>query len=731
VDSDRILELKVADIACGSGAFLVAAARYLAARLVEAWTREEATAGMTPAELELHAIRTVIAKCLYGADINEMAVEMCKLSLWLVSLNPKLPFSFVDDKVLHGNSLLGLTEIRQLKRQHINPGAASNQQTLFEIDVDGILRQAVQLRRHLANEVNNADPQRSVNTKRRQWNRFQEVTAELTEIADAIVATGLKHDGKPGKALNVAYENLGIALGEAYPSGLFAEEPQRTMLEEILQAGLTPTVATDYDRWKPLHWIIAIPDVMEKGGFDAIIGNPPFLGGQKLTGAMGTNVRDWFVNVLARGKRGSADLVAYFFLRAMSLLSFQGNLGLIATNTVAQGDTRAVGLKQMVESGFTITCAIQSRSWPVASANLEYAAVWGSRGEVAASVPRISDGLPVEQISTLLEAGKDADPRRLVKNIGIAFQGCNVLGMGFTLDPAKASSWIQADPKNAEVLFPFLNGEDINSRPDLSAPRWVIDFNDRSEAEAQEYELPYEQVCTLVRPQRERGSGQWRTRPWWLFERSRPKMRKAIANLDEVIVITRVSKTVMPVRVPTGEVFSEATVVFATDSYVDQAVLSSSLHQMWAIKYGSGMRNDPRYTPSDVFETFPRPTSTERLVEAGETLDKERREIMLRRELGLTKLYNLVNDPDYTDDDIKRMRDIHVQLERAVMDAYGWGDVELDHGFHTYRQMRRWTVSPAARVEILDRLLDENLQRAAAQGEAPPPPDDDDEGDDE
>ena len=67
---------------------------------------------------------------------------------------------------------------------------------------------------------------------------------------------------------------------------------------------------------------------------------------------------------------------------------------------------------------------------------------------------------------------------------------------------------------------------------------------------------------------------------------------------------------------------------------------------------------------------------------------------MLRRELGLTKLYNLVNDPDYTDDDIKRMREIHVELDQAVMDAYGWGDVELDHGFHTYRQMRRWTVSP-------------------------------------
>ncbi|MGH3785208.1 MAG: DNA methyltransferase, partial [Pseudonocardiaceae bacterium] len=134
VSSDRILDLKVADIACGSGAFLVAAARYLAARLVEAWHREGVAHG-TPHDLSVRAIRTVVATCLYGADINAMAVEMCKLSLWLVSLDPKLPFSFVDDKVLHGNSLLGLTDARQLKLKHINPDLATGQPSLFELDV--------------------------------------------------------------------------------------------------------------------------------------------------------------------------------------------------------------------------------------------------------------------------------------------------------------------------------------------------------------------------------------------------------------------------------------------------------------------------------------------------------------------------------------------------------------------------------------------------------------------
>jgi hypothetical protein len=254
------------------------------------------------------------------------------------------------------------------------------------------------------------------------------------------------------------------------------------------------------------------------------------------------------------------------------------------------------------------------------------------------------------------------------------------------------------------------------------------------EERAREYHLPYQRLLERVKPDRAKKSKAVREAPWWLFYRARPALRKAIASLDEVIVVAKVSKTVMPIRVPTGQVFSDKVIVFSTASYTDQADLSSSMHQMWVIKYSATMRTDVSYSPSDVFVTFPRPASTDRLVEIGRTLDAERREIMQDRGLGLTKLYNLVNDPDIGDSadaDVARMREIHVELDQAVMDAYGWSDVPLEHGFHTYRQMRRWTVSPAARVEILDRLLAENLKRAEAQGEAPPPADDEDGGDEE
>ncbi|MFJ3498822.1 Eco57I restriction-modification methylase domain-containing protein [Streptomyces sp. NPDC086091] len=723
IDSDQILDLRIADIACGSGAFLVAAARYLADRLVEAWQREGVAYGRTPHDLHVHAIRTVVATCLYGADINGMAVEMCKLSLWLVSLDPKLPFSFVDDKVLHGNALLGLTDADQLRRLHIDPAAAGNQFSIFALDVDDILDQASRLRRQLATEVDDSDPQRSAATKRRQWRRYQELTAQLADVADAVIAAGLRWGGKPGKQLRAAYENLRIAVEKAYPAD--GGEAARTMLDGIQDAGLAPTVTTDYERWKPLHWILAVPDVMERGGFDAVIGNPPFLGAKKLTGFMGMNAREWLVNALAGGRKGNADLVAYFFLRAYELLSRHGGLGLIATNTVAQGDTRAVGLDQVTGRGLTLTRSIQSRSWPAASANLEYAAVWGSRDTLDPTVPRFADGIKVQRISTLLEAGgrMEGEPVRLAANAGLAFLGCNVLGMGFVLEAEEARGWIEADVKNKDVLFPYLSGEDLNARADSSPSRWVIDFNDRSEEEARKYTLPYRRVLEQVKPDRAKSNMRAYRDYWWKFASKGTAMRKAIAKMDEVLAIALVSKTVMPVRISAKQVCSHKLGVFATDSFADQGALSSSLHQMWAIKYGSTMRTDINYSPSDVFLTFPRPASTETLDEAGRTLDVDRREIMLRRGLGLTKLYNLVNDPASTDaanPDVARLRQIHVELDHAVMAAYGWDDVPLDHGFHTYRQMQRWTVSPAARVEILDRLLEENHRRAASQGVVSP-----------
>lgn len=727
---EDILELKVADIACGSGAFLVAAARYLAGKLVESWAESGRGYG-TPHQQLVSATREVVAHCLYGADINPMAIEMCKLSLWLVSLDKTQPFSFVDDKVFVGNSLLGVTDKRQLEALHITPSARDSQDALFHttsegvatsVDVESLLSLAARRRTQLASVVDEHDRQRTLAAKRDQLRRVEESTAPLRHLADGVIAAGLKLGGKPGKALGTAYDALRAAATDAYPVDGISNP---AALNKIIATGLTPTVQTDYARWQPLHWAVELPEVMDRGGFDAVVGNPPFLGGKKISIAMGDNVRQWITWQLA-GSAGNGDLVAYFFLRAFALLNPVGTLGLIATNTVAQGDTREVGLDRMVREGLTITRAIQSKSWPSRSANLEYAAVWGTRREVPLGIPRWANDSSVAAISTLLDAVGRASgqPVKLPENAGMAYIGCYILGMGFVVTPQEGKDWIAADPRNEQVLFPYLNGEDLNSRPDLSAPRWVIDLAERDEAAARQFEGPWSHVWSAVRPERlEKDPNKYprMVNEWWKFWNARPGLRSAIAGLDYVLAITLHSKIVMPLRVSTRQVFSHALGIIASDAYATQSVLSSSLHYMWALTYGSTLETRIRYTPSDVFDTFPHPADSPALDAIGRELDGVRREIMLRRDLGLTKLYNLINDPDVAHDpDVETMRDIHVRLDQTVMDAYGWSDVPLNHGFHTYRQMQRWTVSPQAREELLDRLLEENQRRAGGPQDLQP-----------
>ena len=343
--STAILDLKVADIAAGSGAFLVAAARFLADRVTEAWTDE----GMLSAEEQANpklandrAIREVIARCLYGADINPMAVEMCKLSLWLVSMDKTKPFSFVDDKIFCGNSLLGVTSLDQLRYLHIYPDPKRMDLPDACVDVDGKIAEATRLRKELASPVDEHDPMRSTRGKLALLEQLDEVTADLRLIADGIIAAGLPLGGKPGAQLDDAYKVAELGAGRGVPGRRLGGRPSRSSRRGS-NAGLTPTVDTDYERWQPLHWVIEAPDVIvERGGFDAVIGNPPFLGGQEAQPVpWATNMRDWLVNAACRrGTRGSADLLPTSSCARSDSCSDDGTLGLIATNTIAQGDTR-------------------------------------------------------------------------------------------------------------------------------------------------------------------------------------------------------------------------------------------------------------------------------------------------------------------------------------------------------------------------------------------------------
>ncbi|APU22204.1 Eco57I restriction-modification methylase domain-containing protein [Actinoalloteichus sp. GBA129-24] len=728
--SAELLRLRVADIAMGSAAFLVAAARYLGDRLVEAWTREghelvrdyRAEDHVTDPDsdpVRITARRLVIEHCLYGADINEMAVEMAKLSLWLVSMDATRPFTFLDDRLVAGDSLLGITSLDQLEYLHLDPEKGRE---IHEDDVFGwtagvreLVAEIAAARRRLTEIELGSDPLAALAEKRRLLAEAARRTEQVRLFADLTVGAALSRAGKGDRAVaaaSVAAAQLaaGVAAGE--PGALEKAEQQRS---DWLA---TDQVPGSFDR-EPIHWPLVFPEVFEGGGFDAVVGNPPFLGGKKISGASGGAYREYLVADLASGRKGNADLIAYFFLRTHSILGDPGQSGLIGTNTLAQGETREVGLDQIVDARFSIRAAVTGRPWPSKSAAIEYSVVWLSRSSHAMKFERWLDGRRVDGITSSLavESRGSLPAFTLAQSAGRSFQGSTLLGTGFTMAPAIAAEIVKVDPASSDVLFPYLNGKDLNSSPCGLASRWAVNFRDWSEARAQSYESCYQWLVDHVKSDRLASGSDYAAVNWWRYWRPRGDLYAAINQLDRIVVITRVSSTVVPVIVSARQVISDAIVVFATDDTAMLALLSSAPHYWWAVARASSMKADLRYTPSDVFETLPLPTLTQEMRDLGDRLDTFRRSVMLGRQLGLTKLYNQVFSADYVDDDLTELRRIHRAIDEATVRAYGWDDLldQLDHGFHPAGKDTRYTIGPAAQREVLDRLLELNHERYAQE----------------
>ncbi len=731
LSSKQILALKVADIAVGSAAFLVAAARYLGERLIEAWLREgnervrdhtlrseERAVDADDDSVSVEARRQTIEHCLYGVDINPMAIEMAKLSLWLVSMDPTRPFTFVDDRLITGDSLLGITNLEQLEYLHMDPARGrALHSDLFEWagGVRSLVAEIAEARRHIADIEVSADPEKALEAKRAILAEVELRTGRPRFFADLAVGAALAHAAGGARPID-----NGSVLAARLIADLTSGAGEAAALVRRRSWLDTDRVDGGFGR-EPLHWPLVFPEVFEAGGFDAVIGNPPFLGGQKLTGQLGTGYREHLVNAVGHGARGSADLVAYFVLRAHALLNFAGQTGLIATNTLAQGDTREVGLDQLVAGGVAIRRATKSKRWPSRSAALEYCAVWTSRPPLGVGVSCTADGVTVTAITPSLQPASRGlgKAKRLDANFGKSFQGVIPLGAGFILDRLRAEQLIASDARSSDVLLPYLNGQVLNSDPRFAASRWIIYFRDWPEDKAKSYGEPYGIVRSLVKPERDIQADDGARKYWWRFLRSRPELSAAMVGLQRVVVLAQVSKTMMPTLVAADQVFDQKVVVFPSSDAAFLAALTSSPHYWWALSRTStfGVGAAPSYSPTDVFLTFALPTLTPEMRALGHTLDTTRGRVMLARRSGLTKTYNLVHDPAVTDSDIAEVRAIHRKIDHAVVRAYGWDDLldQLDHGFHPAARETRYTIGPAAQREILDRLLELNHERYAEE----------------
>lgn len=734
--STDLLDLKVCDPAVGSGAILVAACRYLADRLIEAWrtegdprAAETATAADDPNRLDvvIEARRLVAENCCYGVDRNPMAVEMAKLSMWLTTVAKDRPFTFLDHAIKSGDSLLGICDLDQLRYLHYDVASGRARETPIPgfsaggdavAAVDRLVGEALYMRREM-HEIETIR-QTDVEQKQKLHRESEKRLAILAAIANVLAGAALTTAGEsnPSAALTARMEvdaEVIVQLVDALetPDEAAALREAQGRAQSRLDSGRPNGVPPR----NPFHWPIAFPEVFDMAGarglgFDAMVGNPPFIGGQKITGAAGTDYRSHLVTWIADGTKGSADLVAYFFLNTTKVSS---SFGYLATNTIAQGDTSEVGLAQIVDKEWTIHRAVSSTTWP-GEATLEIAKVWATAEPWHGA--RVLDGRRVQGIDEMLYPHSRSGWRkqRLVENADKSFQGSIVLGLGFTMSPEEAQELIIEDPKYANVLFPYLVGEDLNSSPTQTASRWVINFFDWPEDRAREYPKCYAIVEKLIKPERIK-TKDGAARFWWRYLRPRPELYRTIAPLERVLLLSRVSNTVQVAFVLSRQVLSDATVVFAYEDDYHFGVLSSGFHYLWTVRHCSTLGVGIRYTPTDVFEAFPQSSRSEAVSAAGEHLDTHRSALMVERDLGLTSVYNRVHDPDdRLDTDIRKLRDLHVELDLAVRDAYGWSDLDLGHGFHEVRgQGIRFTFSPETADKVLDRLLELNKTRYQAE----------------
>ena len=647
-------------------------------------------------------------RCLYGVDINPMAVEMAKLSLWLVTLQRDRPFSFLDHALKCGDSLLGVISAQQIENFSLRPG--ERQITFATANLSRLLDEASAKRRVLEGIPSNDHTQ--IETKQRLHMEAEAATARVKALADALIAFELRDlDGE-------AYEEQRTDEAENVQF-LMERDADASQPHTINQ--LTVYASEQLRGRRTFHWPVEFPEVLALGGFDAIVGNPPFIGGHDISGLFGYDYRSWLAKHLFGKKAGLADICAFFAVRGHALIRPRATIGLVATNSITEGDSKKVGLGQIVAAGSHIVDAWLDLPWPgnaavVISPFISFRGRWNG-----------------PTLSASLSLAAQSEPHSLASNQDRCFVGCYVLGGHFELDETVARTLLTEQPQTDEVILPYINGVELNAFSDLRPRRWIICFWDWPEQAARRYKQVFQYLEASFKEAKADSKSDVERRRWWLYARSRPALYHAIglghlfakhppgwrrdkAWPSEVIVKAKTSETWAFAFIASATILDQALTVFSSDDRGLFAILQSTLHEVWTRDSGAGskMKTDLRYAPT-AFEAFPLPGVRNNLVQVGAAYEACRGEIMLQRVEGLTDTYNRFNDQSEQSEDIARLRALQVGMDQAVAAAYNWSSVDLGHGFHKTKQGVRYTVSESAHRTVLDRLLALNHQRYAEE----------------
>jgi hypothetical protein len=719
---EQILDLKVCDPAMGSAAFLVEACRQLGDALVESWRAHDALPQIPFDENEETFARRIVAqRCLYGVDKNPIAVDLAKVSLWLFTLAREHPLTFIDHALRHGDSLVGLSR-KQIEAFHWDETAPAFQKGFEAMRVRDHLEKVTVLRR----QIREAGEGVSDRDLRDLWHAA-EVELETVRLFGDL-------------ALAAFFEGENAKQRDA----------KRNEYAKVIADGFAATHTERLNVWRdagkpliPFHWQIEFPEVFdrENPGFDVVVGNPPFMSSTDAWSALGAAYRDLLRTVHEESGGKAVDLIAHFFRRAFTLIRSDGTLGLIATNTISQGDTRSAGLHHLCTHAGQIYQALTRLRWP-GSAAVIVSRVHLAKGATARE--SILNGRKVAGINSYLVAGAvEIEPMRLRVNRGLSFLGSKIYGEGFTFDDngskgiasslAEMGNLITRNPENAARIFPYIGGEEINSSPSQAHRRFVINFAEMSQEEAERWPDLLAIVRQKVFPDRSAMGGysvaERRKNHWWQFGTYSAALHESIAHSERCLVLSRVSVHHALAFQPTCRVFADSLVVFPISSMSAFAALQARVHEYWAQFFGSSMKDDPRYSSSDCFETFPFPENWQAhpiLEASGKEYYEFRASLMIRKAEGLTKTYNRFHDPDERDPEILKLRELHAAVDRAVLDAYGWSDILTDCDFFldyeideeewgNKKKPYRYRWPDEVRDEVLARLLELNAQRAAGE----------------
>ena len=734
----ELLDLRICDMAMGSGAFLVSACRYLSERLLEAWDTEALQPGeliplpggaTTPmpddeTDREVLARRLVADRCLYGVDRNPMAVEMAKLSLWLITLAKDRPFTFVDHALRCGDSLLGITDLRQLDSFHLDPaeGRRLHGGTLFDpgTSIEPLVKAALEKRRQL--ESFTVIDIRDAERKRQLLDESNALLDDLKVVADLAVGAALSTatsnaDAHDTRLLSVAAEVVA------------ALEPHRGDDDRAARLyDLQLKAAYWLDEGRPpmapprecLHWPLEFPEVFARDvpGFDAIVGNPPFLGNKYWKDTFGATFQG-MVRHLLGVTPGKIDLAVVFHRRAYGLLATgAGCFGLLGSTQSAEGQAIEVGLGAIASSG-TIMRAVRGMQWP-GDAKVRVNLVWVRHGPFAGN--RVLNGAVVPAIGPALgESGEESEPEALAQPDLWAFEGVhNGRGASFLLtDDDPWFACLQAE--SSELLRPYISGEDLGARPLGTISRWVVDTGDSSLDEIRHRDPVVHQflkeVVEQTRTVEVLAPYKGLADRWWQFWNTRATLYRRLRERPSCVVLPKVAMYVLPVRAPTAWCFTNKVVVIEEARADTFGVLRSAAFCEWMTKYCTSFGVGGGISPSisKGVNTFVPPAYSDEVEKFGNEWEEESGRWCERSGQGLTALQNAIHAGSHGADSLAK---IQVGLDRAVVDAYGWSDINLDHASRETPSGVRFSVGPSARTELLERLLRLNRERYADESAA-------------